>query len=133
MLECLPSGLNDGCWIIDTSFKNGIVEFCHSTLWPMKCISLKNLWLLLYRWTLCDNFGTNKGILEKHIRLKIFSPNVVNITLVDVPILMPCPWHELMILMVCELQLFFDLVGEVYKYALELLLRISRLSKVHAM
>lgn len=29
--------------------------------------------------------GTNKGISEKQIRLKIFSPNVLNITLVDLP------------------------------------------------
>lgn len=29
--------------------------------------------------------GMNKGISEKQIRLKIFSPNVLNITLVDLP------------------------------------------------
>ncbi|KAH8950520.1 hypothetical protein BDL97_10G090300 [Sphagnum fallax] len=29
--------------------------------------------------------GTNKGISERQIRLKIFSPNVLNITLVDLP------------------------------------------------
>lgn len=29
--------------------------------------------------------GTNKGISEKQIRLKIYSPNVLNITLVDLP------------------------------------------------
>lgn len=29
--------------------------------------------------------GENKGISDKQIRLKIFSPNVLNITLVDLP------------------------------------------------
>ena len=29
--------------------------------------------------------GVNKGVLDKRIRLKIFSPNVLNITLVDLP------------------------------------------------
>lgn len=29
--------------------------------------------------------GVNKGISEKQIRLKIFSPSVLNITLVDLP------------------------------------------------
>lgn len=31
------------------------------------------------------DMGTNKGISEKQIRLKIFSPDVLNITLVDLP------------------------------------------------
>ena len=29
--------------------------------------------------------GVNKGVLDKKIRLKIFSPNVLNITLVQLP------------------------------------------------
>jgi dynamin 1-like protein len=66
--------------------KQGMLSFGSKRTQEMYFVSLRQYFSLsLLQLETDRELGSNKGISEKQLRLKIFSPHVLNMTMVDLP------------------------------------------------
>jgi hypothetical protein len=78
------------CCVLDEGqplwLKQGMLSFDSKGTQEMYVVSLRQYFLFsLLQLETDRELGSNKGISEKQLRLKIFSPHVLNMTMVDLP------------------------------------------------